>query len=97
VTEIQSFLGLTGYYRHFILGFSLLALPMTQLLQKEAKFEWTLEQQHSFKELQGQLVSAPILRMLVQDVEYTMFTDAFRFRLGCILMQEGHVIAYASR
>jgi RNase H-like domain found in reverse transcriptase len=43
------------------------------------------------------LISAPILRMPVQDMEYIVFTDATQFRLGCVLMQEGQVIAYASR
>ena len=41
VSEIQSFLGMAGYYRRFIKGFSKLAKPMTALLEKNAKFVWT--------------------------------------------------------
>ncbi|KAJ4820047.1 polyprotein [Rhynchospora pubera] len=63
VTEIRSFLGLAGYYRRFVNGFSKIALPLTQLLQKGVKFEWTPEQQKSFEELKCLLVSAPVLAM----------------------------------
>jgi RNase H-like domain found in reverse transcriptase len=55
------------------------------------------ERQHSFKELQRQLVSAPILRMPIQGMECIVFINASHFGLGCVLMQEDHVIAYASR
>jgi hypothetical protein len=48
VAEIQSFLGLVGYYRRFIEGFSKIARPMTTLLQKDKKFEWTNTCKRSF-------------------------------------------------
>ena len=97
VTEVRSFLGLAGYYRRFVAGFSRLALPLTQLLQKGVKFEWTPDRQSSFEELQRRLVSAPILAMPVPGIEYVVYADASRHGLGCVLMQDGHVIAYASR
>jgi Reverse transcriptase (RNA-dependent DNA polymerase) len=50
-TEVRNFLGLAGYYRRFVEGFSVLAAPLTQLLQKGVKFEWTPERQQSFEEL----------------------------------------------
>jgi transposase InsO family protein len=96
-TEIRSFLGLAGYYRRFVQGFSVLAAPLTQLLQKGVKFEWTPERQSSFEKLKNLLVSAPILAMPRPDMEYSVYTDASRLGYGCVLMQEGHVIAYASR
>jgi transposase InsO family protein len=96
-TEVRSFLGLAGYYRRFVEGFSVLAAPLTQLLQKGAKFEWTPERQRSFEELKRRLVSAPILAMPKPDTEYSVYTDASRHGFGCVLMQDGHVIAYASR
>ncbi|XP_078148594.1 uncharacterized protein LOC144544050 [Carex rostrata] len=97
VTEIRSFLGLAGYYRRFVMGFSQLARPLTELLHKGVKFEWGESQEKSFEELKSRLVSAPILAMPVVGKDYTVFTDASRSGLGCVLMQDGHVIAYASR
>ncbi|GJW22095.1 reverse transcriptase [Tanacetum coccineum] len=63
VTEVRSFLGLAGYYRRFVEGFSRLALPLTQLMRKGEKFVWTDERQESFEELKRRLVSAPILTL----------------------------------
>ena len=61
VTEIRSFLGLVGYYRQFIEGFSKIALPLTRLTQKGVKFEWSNDCECSFHELKNRLVKAPIL------------------------------------
>ncbi|KAJ3704277.1 hypothetical protein LUZ61_007982 [Rhynchospora tenuis] len=97
VTEVRSFLELAGYYRRFVEGFSRIALPMTQLLHKGVKFEWTPARQKSFEELKSRLVTAPVLAMPVPGAGYVVNTDASRFGLGCVLMQDGHVIAYASR
>nr|GEV19644.1 retrotransposon protein, putative, Ty3-gypsy subclass [Tanacetum cinerariifolium] len=93
VTEVRSFLGLAGYYRHFVKGFSRLALPLTQLMRKGEKFVWTDECGESFEELKQRLVSAPILTLPSGS------SDASKKGLGCscILMQHGKVIAYASR
>ena len=88
VTEIRSFLGLAGYYRHFVLGFSQLAAPLTKLLHKGVKFEWGAAQDQSFQELKNRLVSAPVLAMPITDEEYTVYTDSSRTGLGCVLMQK---------
>ena len=61
VTEITSFLGLAGYYRRFIEGFSKLALPLTRLTRKDQPFEWTEKCEQSFQTLKGRLTTAPIL------------------------------------
>ena len=63
VTEIRSFLGLAGYYRRFIEGFSTIASPMTRLTRKEVKFEWSKECETSFQELKSRLTSAPVLAL----------------------------------
>jgi hypothetical protein len=60
-SEIQSFLGLAGYYHRFIKDFSKIAKPMTKLLEKNKAFEWTAECQASFEELRKRLTSAPVL------------------------------------
>ncbi|KAA3483477.1 DNA/RNA polymerases superfamily protein [Gossypium australe] len=97
VSEIRSFLGLAGYYRRFVKGFSVIATPLTRLLQKDVKFEWTEKCQKSFEQLKALLTEAPVLTQPESGKEFTIFSDASLNGLGCVLMQEGKVIAYASR
>ena len=97
VTEVRSFLGLTGYYRRFVKGFSMIAAPMTRLLQKNVKFEWGEECQRIFAKLKAFLIEAPVLTQPTCGKEYVIFSDASLNGLGCVLMQEGKVVAYASR
>ncbi|XP_073038265.1 uncharacterized protein, partial [Primulina eburnea] len=97
VTEIRSFLGLAGYYRKFIQGFSSIAVPMTALTKKNAKFVWGPECQDSFDKLKQALISAPVLSMPSGQGEYVLYTDASKLGLGAVLMQNDRVIAYASR
>ncbi|WJX17476.1 hypothetical protein P8452_07389 [Trifolium repens] len=97
VGEIRSFLGLAGYYRRFIEGFSKIALPMTQLTRKGKAFEWTQECEESFQKLKERLTSSPILVLPDPLGQFDVYCDASYQGLGCVLMQEGKVIAYASR
>nr|ABA98544.1 retrotransposon protein, putative, Ty3-gypsy subclass [Oryza sativa Japonica Group] len=97
VSQIRSFLGLAGYYRRFIEIFSRIARPMTQLLKKDEKFKWTAECDKSFEELKKKLVSAPVLILPDQTKDFQVYCDASRHGLGCVLMQEGRVVAFASR
>ncbi|GJW89348.1 putative reverse transcriptase domain-containing protein [Tanacetum coccineum] len=76
VTEVRSFLGLAGYYRRFVEGFSRLALPLTQLMRKGEKFVWTDERQESFEELKRRLVSAPILTLPSGFGGFQIYSDA---------------------
>ncbi|GJY67685.1 hypothetical protein Tco_0470667, partial [Tanacetum coccineum] len=62
-TEIRQFLGLAGYYRRFIKGFSKIGKPMTKLTQKKVKFEWGDKQEAAFQLLMQKLCSAPILAL----------------------------------
>ena len=61
VTEVRSFLGLAGYYRRFVRGFSIIASLLTKLLRKGIKFEWTDKCKNSFEQLKGMLVEPPVL------------------------------------
>ena len=97
VTEVRSFLGLAGYYRRFVKGFSMIAAPMTRLLQKNVKYEWSEKCQRSFDKLKAFLTEAPVLTQPTCGREYVIFSDASLNGLGCVLMQEGKVVAYASR
>ncbi|KAL4032966.1 hypothetical protein IC575_006049 [Cucumis melo] len=96
-TEVRSFLGLAGYYRRFIEDFSRLALPLTALTRKNVKFEWSDKCEQSFQELKKRLVTAPILALPVTGKDYVIYCDASRLGLGCVLMHDENVIAYASR
>ena len=97
VTEVRSFLGLVGYYRRFVKGFSVIASPLTKLLRKEVKFEWTDKCQDSFEQLKEMLVEAPVLTQSTPGKEYTLYSGASRIGLGWVLMQDGKIVAYASR
>ncbi|KAD3642317.1 hypothetical protein E3N88_31541 [Mikania micrantha] len=97
VTEVRSFLGLAGYYRRFVEGLSILALPLTQLMRKGVKFTWNDERENCFEELKTRLVSAPILTLPSGSGGYQIYSDASKKGLGCVLMQHGKVIAYVSR
>jgi hypothetical protein len=97
VTEIRSFLGLVGYYQRFIEGFSKIAKPTTSLLEKGKGFKWTHACQESFNKLKFKLISPPMLVMPDLQKGFDIYCDACCLGLGCVLMQEGHVIAYASR
>jgi hypothetical protein len=97
VGDIWSFLGLAGYYQRFIEIFSKISKPMTELLKKDKKFEWTPAYKASFKKLKKRLMTAPILVMSDMQKLFSIYCDVSGHGLGCVLMQEGHVVAYASR
>jgi hypothetical protein len=97
VHQIRSFLGLAGYYRRFIPDFSRIAKPMTELLKKGVKFVWSEACEKAFHTLRKHLTSAPVLVQLDNSKPFEVFCDASGTGLGCVLMQEGRVIAYASR
>ena len=94
VTEIRSFLGLAGYYRRFIEGFSKIVKPLTTLLEKGREFKWTEACQASFEELKKRLTTAPVLVMPDLHKGFDIYCDASRQGLGCVLMQEGHRLCF---
>jgi hypothetical protein len=97
IHEVRSFLGLASYYRHFILDFSKIAKPMTQLLEKDKKFVWTPKCEQAFCTLWTLLTSAPVLAQPDTEKPFDVYCDASGTGLGCVLIQEGRVIAYPSR
>jgi len=97
VKDVRSFLGMAGYYRRFVKDFSTIAKPLSMLTHKNVKFEWTNVCECSFQVLNEKLVTAPILTLPEPGKRFTVYSDASRIGLGCVLMQEGKVIAYASR
>ncbi|KAK5841679.1 hypothetical protein PVK06_004000 [Gossypium arboreum] len=92
VSEVRSFLGLAGYYRRFVNGFSKIALPMTKLLQKNIPFVWNEQCQKSFEVLKRMLTEAPVLTLPESERDFVVYSDASLSGLGCVLMQNGKVI-----
>ena len=88
---------MAGYYLRFIEGFSKLAKPMIALLEKNAKFVWSEKCQASFEELKKRLTTPPVLVLLDISRSFSIYCDASRQGFGCVLMQEGRVVAYSSR
>ncbi|KAD5803595.1 hypothetical protein E3N88_14955 [Mikania micrantha] len=96
-TEVRSFLGLAGYYRRFIANFSKIAVPLTSLTQKDKPYVWGSQQEEAFQTLKHKLCNAPILTLPDGNDDFVVYCDASNQGLGCVLMQRGKVIAYASR
>jgi hypothetical protein len=76
VSDIQSFLGLAGYYRRFIEGFLKISKPMTELLEKDKQFKWTPTCESSFQELQKRLTTASVLVMPDKEKSFSIYCDA---------------------
>ncbi|XP_060182215.1 uncharacterized protein LOC132611867 [Lycium barbarum] len=93
-TEVRSFLGLAGYYRRFVKGFSIIESPLTKLLRKDFKFVWDEKCQESFEKLKSLLTQAPILTLPTEGKECVIYSDASHHCLGYVLMQEGKVVAW---
>nr|GFC42149.1 reverse transcriptase [Tanacetum cinerariifolium] len=81
----------------FVKGFSRLALPLTKLMRKGEKFVWNEEREKSFEDLKQRLVSAPVLNLPSGSGGFHIYSDASKKGIGCVLMQHGKVITYASR
>jgi hypothetical protein len=97
VHQVRSFLGLAGYYRRFILDFSKLVKPITSLLKTNTKFNWSSNCNEAFEKLKTLLTTAPVLAQPNINKPFDVYCDASGSGLDCVLMQEGRVIAYASR
>ncbi|GKB69446.1 putative nucleotidyltransferase, ribonuclease H [Tanacetum coccineum] len=96
-SKIHSFLGLAGYYRRFIENFSKIAKSLTILTQKSKTFDWGEEQERAFQTLKDKLCNVPVLALPDGLEDFVVYCDASGLGLGCVLMQRGKVIAYASR
>jgi hypothetical protein len=96
VNNICSFLGLAGYDWRFINGFSKITKPMTELRKKDKKFKWTPACEASFQELKKRLTTTLMLVMPDIEKSFSIYYGVLGQGLGCVLMQDGHVVLYAS-
>nr|GEY33192.1 putative reverse transcriptase domain-containing protein [Tanacetum cinerariifolium] len=96
-SEVRHFLGLAGYYRRFIEGFSLIAKQLTKLTQKNKTYEWGEEEKEAFQLLKDKLCSAPILALPKGFEAFVVYCYTSLKGYRVVLMQREKVIAYASR
>lgn len=103
VKNLQSFLGLTSYFRKFIPDYSIIAKPLSDLLKKDKKFEFKESQIAAFNRLKEILAKEPVLHIFQNGVETEVHTDASMWGYGAILMQKSsrdnmlHPVYYMSR
>jgi hypothetical protein len=96
VHQVRSFLGLAGYYRKFILNFSKISKPITELLKKGKKYVWSEACDEAFQMLKNLLTTSPMLAQPDIAKSFDVYYDASSTGLGCVLMQKGRVISYSS-
>jgi hypothetical protein len=96
LTQLQSFLGLAGFYRRFVRDFSTIAAPLNDLTKKGVPFYWGAAQEHSFNTLINKLTHAPLLQLPDFGKTFELECDASGIRIGGVVLQEGKLIAYFS-
>ena len=101
IKGLRSFLGLAGYYRKFVKGFSQIAAPLFKLLRNQELFIWTMDQEEAFQQIKQHLTTAPILIYPDFTKKFYLYTDASNSGLGAVLSQKDkdgreQVVAYAS-
>ncbi|GBG74372.1 hypothetical protein CBR_g18783 [Chara braunii] len=88
VTEVRSFLGMTGYYRPFVKTYSTIASPLTDLTRLDTPWEWTEECEASFKKLKYALTHYEVLKLPDLDKPFVVTTDANQYGIGAVLAQQ---------
>jgi len=83
---------MAGYYRRFILSFSKISMPITELLKKEVKFEWSSECEEAFQILKTSLTAAPILAQPNLEKPFDIYCDAS----GIGLRRKGHCLCFSA-
>ena len=100
--QVRSFVGLAGYFRHFVKNFAKRAAPLTKFARKGVPFIWSTEENDSFEELKHALTTAPILAFPDFKKPFLLYTDASTIGIGAVLQQQDEagklrVVGYASR
>jgi len=95
--QLRGFLDLSGYYRKFIKNYGILSRPLTDLLKKDALFNWTQQLQTCFDNLKQALILAPVLSLPNFHKSFTVETDASSTGIGAVLSQDTHPVAYLSK
>ena len=98
LTELRSFLGLASFYHRFVLGFSHITWPLSQVTKggAKAKLFWSKSQQKVFVELKHHLCSAPVLTLPDLQQPFKIETDVSDYAIGALITKHGHPMAYQS-
>ena len=96
VSQVRSFHGLAGFYRHFVKDFSTIACPLNELTKKNVPFVWGKAQQNPFDELKRRLTQAPLLVLPDFTQTFEIECDANGLGISGVLMQNGRPVAYYS-
>jgi hypothetical protein len=96
ITQVRSFLGLAGFYRHFIKDFSTIVAPLHELMKKGMVFQWGKAQEESFATLKDKITHAPLLQLPNFGKAFELSCDASGVGIGGVLMQDGKPISYFS-
>lgn len=94
ITMIHNFLRLAGYYRRFVKDFFKISRPLIKLTPKQVKFKWDESSEASFRKLKRQLTTTLILALAEGSKNFVVNTNGSQEGLGCVLMQNGRVLAY---
>ena len=97
VKELRSFLGLAGYYRHFVKHFGVITRPLTELLKKGVPFAWSTVHDVAFHALKQALTSALVLVLLDFSKPFSVETDTSGTGIDVVLTQDGHPLAFLSK
>jgi len=97
VKDLHGFLGLAGYYQKFVRHFSIIAKPLTELLKKDQPFVWTDSQSITFQLLKDALCFGPVHGWPDFFETFHIDTDASRSKIGAVLHQHGHPLAFISK
>eukprot|EP00760_Papus_ankaliazontas_P033251 PhM_4_TR6268/c0_g2_i1/m.83063 len=95
--QLQGFLGLAGYFRKFVRNYAEKTKPLTELLRKDAKWEWGTHQAQAFSIVVEEITALPSLTVPLWDKPFQLETDASAVAIGAVLVQEGRPICFASR
>uniref|UniRef100_A0A1S4B263 Uncharacterized mitochondrial protein AtMg00860-like n=1 Tax=Nicotiana tabacum TaxID=4097 RepID=A0A1S4B263_TOBAC len=97
ILGLRSFLGLCNFYRRFVKSYSLVVVPLTELLKKVTPWDWGPKRAETFDALKMAMSSSPVLALPDLAKPFEVQTDASDYALGGVLLQEGHPVAYESR
>jgi ADP-ribose pyrophosphatase YjhB (NUDIX family) len=87
VKDVQSFLGFANFYRRFIQDFSKISKPLTSLIKKNQKWNWTPEAQIAFETLKKCFTTKPILQLPDEQKQFVIEADSSDYATGAILLQ----------